>query len=90
MISTLPAGLVDLAIAFLLVEAALLLAYRRLTGRGPAARDALPNLAAGLCLMLAARAAFLPEPGLQVAAWLLAAGAAHAADMARRWLAAAR
>lgn len=83
------AWLVDLAIAFILAEAALLLVYRRLTGRGPAMRDCLPNLAAGLCLMLAARAAFAPDPGLQVAGWLLAAGAAHAIDMKRRWIRAA-
>lgn len=80
-----PAWIVDLAIGFILAETLALLAYHRLTGRGLSPRDCLPNLAAGLCLMLAARAALAPEPGWPVAGWLLAAGAAHASDLARRW-----
>lgn len=83
--STTLGWIVDLAIGFILAEAVVLLVLHRRTGRGLAPRDCLPNLAAGLCLMLSARAALAPEPGWPVAAWLLAAGAAHAGDLAQRW-----
>lgn len=82
---SIPAWLVDVAIAVLLLEALALVAYHRLTGRGLPVREWLPNLAAGLCLMFAARSALGPEPLWPVAGWLAAAGLAHARDLARRW-----
>ena len=63
--------LVDAVILFTVLECALLLLVRQLTGRGVAARDFVVNLLSGLCLMLALRC--------------LAAGAAHAVDLSMRW-----
>jgi len=79
------AALVDLVIAFTLVEALGLLAYRRATGRGIAARLLLPNLAAGLCLLLALRAAVQHAGWPWIALALAAAGVAHLADLRMRW-----
>lgn len=76
--------LVDLAVAFALAEACALAWHHHATGRGLPARDWLPNLAAGLALMLALRAAALPWQHL--ALWLTLAGAAHALDLRQRWL----
>ena len=75
---------VDVAIAVIVAEAFALLAYRRLTGRGPAAREYLVHLGAGLALMLALRAALsgLAWPWLALA--LLLAGAAHFVDLRLR------
>ncbi len=77
--------LVNAVIALTLLEAAGLLLYRRLNGRGIPARDWILNLASGLCLMMAVRAAVLGAPWLAIAAWLSAAGLAHGADMVSRW-----
>lgn len=77
--------LVDAIIGLTLLEAIVLLAYRHGTGRGLGAEALLPNLAAGVCLMLALRAA------LQGAAWhwialaLAGAGLAHLLDLRARW-----
>lgn len=76
---------IDVIVALVVLEGLLLVSYRRLTGRGPAPTDALVNLAAGLCLMLAVRAA-LVEAGWQwVAFWLFASLIAHFVDLGRRW-----
>ncbi len=77
--------LVNGVIALTLLEAAALLAYRRLSGRGIAPVDWALNLVSGLCLMLAVRSALMGT-GWQVAAmWLSAAGLAHGVDMFSRW-----
>lgn len=80
-----PAVLVDVAIAFVGVEAIFLLVYRWRTGRGIAAGRLLPNLGAGLLLMLGIRIAL----GGAVWPWLplclLGAGLAHLADIRSRW-----
>jgi hypothetical protein len=75
--------LVELAMALTLLEIAVLLVRRRATGRGPVARDYLPNALSGLCLMVALRAALGDAGWTWIAAPLAAAGLAHAADM---WL----
>lgn len=79
-------GLVlDVIVGLVLLEAALLIGYRRLTGRGPAPREVLPNLVAGLFLMLAVRAALVDATWTWVAFWLLAGLFAHLFDLALRW-----
>jgi hypothetical protein len=79
-------GSLLLAIVLLIsFEAALLawLWYRRRTGLAP--RGYLGNLVSGAALMMAVRAASLDQSSTAVAGWLLAALAAHAADLFVRW-----
>ena len=66
------------------LEAAALGLYHASTGRGVALVDAWPNLASGLLLMGACRAALLGE-STAVPAWLAGALLAHAFDLGRRW-----
>lgn len=76
---------IDLVLVITLFECIALIAYNRLTGRGLAPRDFLLNAAAGLCLMLALRA-FADQSGTTaVLLLLMAAGVAHATDIALRW-----
>jgi outer membrane biosynthesis protein TonB len=75
----------DVAIAILLLEALLFVwlhARRRL---GPAPGELLPNVAAGLFLLLALRGALVGAGWPWIAASLAAALAAHLADLVRRW-----
>ena len=75
----------DLLLALMALEAALLLVYRLLTGRGPPLAGLLANLGAGACLLLALRA-LLTGAGWQGAAlWLMGALALHLADLVGRW-----
>jgi hypothetical protein len=50
-----------------------------------APRDFMPNLAAGLALMLAVRAGVASAGWGWMAAGLMVAGLLHAADLRRRW-----
>jgi len=82
--------LVDLVIAVTLCEGVALCAWHLRTGRGPAPAVLIPNLLAGLFLVIALRAVLAADPpaaarGLACAPWLVAAGLAHAADLWRRW-----
>jgi hypothetical protein len=77
--------LIDAVIGFTLLEAALLLGYRRFTRRGLPAREYAANLVSGLCLMLALRTALVGSAWFIVAAWLAASGLVHAFDLWRRW-----
>ena len=77
--------LIDVVIAFTLLEMLALALFHRATGRGLAPRDFLPSLAAGLALMFAVRAGITGAGWAWVAAGLLAAGLAHALDVRRRW-----
>lgn len=77
--------IVDVAIALLLLEALLLLWLRAKHRRGPAPADLLGNLAAGLFLLLALRAALAGAAWTWIAASLTAALAAHVFDLWRRW-----
>ncbi len=79
------AWIADAIAVFVVAEALVLLAYRRLTGRGVAARALLPNLAAGFFLLLALGAALRTAPWPWIAAALAAAGVAHALDLRARW-----
>ena len=77
--------IVDIVLAITAIEAALLVAYHRRTGRGPAPADLFGNLLSGVCLMLALRAALVDAWWGWVALWLLAAFGAHLSDLRRRW-----
>jgi len=76
---------IDLVIAFTLVEGGVLALYHRSTGRGVAPRAFLLNMVSGLCLMLALRCLANDAGDTAVAAWLLAAGVAHGSDIRMRW-----
>lgn len=79
------AALVDLVIGVTVLEGAALLLYHRATGRGPAPRDYLVNMVAGLCLMLALRALAHDAGAAWIASCLLGAGLAHLGDLLMRW-----
>lgn len=81
---------VDLALALMVAEALVLALYWRLRRRGIPGIDLAINLLAGAALLLALRAALTGAGWPWVAAWLAAALAAHAGDLARRWRAHAR
>lgn len=76
--------IIDIIAALVLVELALIAVHHAVTGRGPDPRAILANLAAGLSLMLAVRAALVGAEWTWVAACLLAALIAHIADIASR------
>lgn len=77
--------LLNAVIGITLLEAAALLLYRRVSGKGIALRDWGLNLLSGLCLMMAVRSAVLDAAWPAIAAWLSAAGLAHGADLFSRW-----
>jgi hypothetical protein len=77
--------LIDLAIAITLLEGVALAAFHWRTGRGMAPGDFLPNLAAGVMLMVALRAGLTAAGGGWVLGALMLAGLAHLADLRRRW-----
>ena len=77
--------IVDLVIAFMALEALALFVYCRCTPLGPAPADIAAMLLAGLCLLLALRAALTGADWLWVAVFLSAALVAHLADLRRRW-----
>lgn len=77
--------LADLVLILVIVEAALIAGYWRLTGKGIRALDLLPNLFAGFFLVLALRAVLTGQDWTWSCACLALAGLAHVADMARRW-----
>ena len=84
------AQVVDLVIAFTLIECAALALYHRATAKGVAPRDFLANMASGFCLMLALRCAVRDASAAWVALFLLAAGIAHGTDIWMRWRRGAR
>jgi len=75
---------VDLILALVVLEAILLVLFRRATGRGVAAGDLLWNLLAGSCLLLALRGALIGAAWPWVALPLSMAFFAHLADLRRR------
>ena len=76
---------VDLILIVVALEAMALLAYWRIRRRGVAPKDLLPNLFAGVFLLLAMRTALIEGSWMAVGAFLAAAGMAHVADVIRRW-----
>lgn len=75
----------DVILAVMIVEALLLLVYRKATGRGMAPADVASMLLAGACVVLALRAALTGSHWPVVASFLIAALAAHLTDLYRRW-----
>lgn len=76
---------VDLILGLMLVEAALLMAWRKRTGRGVPLAGLLAFLLSGGCLMLALRVALTDGWWGWVGAFLAAAGIAHVLDLRTRW-----
>jgi hypothetical protein len=77
--------IVDLILAFTVLELFFLFAYRRATGRGVAPGDILLNLLSGIGLMLALRCALTGAWWGWIGLWLFAALLAHLGDLWRRW-----
>ena len=77
--------IVDVALAMTALEALLVAGYFRRTGRGVAPADFLGNIASGVCLMLALRCGVTGAAWPWIALFLLAALAAHLADLRQRW-----
>jgi hypothetical protein len=77
--------LVDLVLAVVVIEAATLVLYWRRARRGIAPGDLLPNLCAGVFLLLALRVTLANAGWRLASACLAAAGLAHLADIYRRW-----
>lgn len=75
---------VDLILLLMLIEGAVLAAYRWRTGRGLAIASLAAMLLAGAFLLLALRAALTGAPWTDIALWLMAALAAHLFDLGRR------
>jgi hypothetical protein len=76
--------IVDAIVLVMILEAIVLLAYRRATGRGLGFVDILSVLLPGACLLLALRAALRGEDWSAIALWLIAAFLLHLADIWRR------
>jgi hypothetical protein len=77
--------IVDLILGLMVVEAFVVAVYRRKTGRGVRLVDLLSNLLSGVFLLLALRFALLGAEWPLIAVVLIAAFAAHLADLWRRW-----
>ena len=77
--------LVDFILVLVVVEAGLIAAYWRFTGKGIRALDLLPNLFAGAFLVLALRMVLTGQDWTWSCACLAVAGLAHVVDIARRW-----
>ncbi len=75
---------VDLIIAFMVVEAVVLLVWRRRSGGGIAPGPLVASLLAGFFLLLALRGALTGATWTVMAGWLLAALVAHLADLIGR------
>lgn len=76
--------IVDLILAFMALEAVVLVVYHRRTGRGVAPSDLVPNLLAGVFLLLALGGALSGTWWGWIALALVASLTAHLADLRRR------
>ena len=79
------AHIVDLVLAIVGLEIVIIALYWRLTRRGIAPAQLVPNLLAGALLLLALRLALGGQPWPWYTACLAAAGIANAADLRQRW-----
>ena len=77
--------IVDLILIGVVLELAVIVMYRRRTGRGITLADLLPNLLAGGFLLIAVRFAMLGSNWTAIAACFACAGVAHIIDVGRRW-----
>jgi len=82
--------IVDLILAFAVLEGAVLAVWRRTAGHDHAVADVVVALLPGVCLLLALRCTIVGADWIWTAAWLLAALVTHLADLARRWFPASR
>jgi len=78
-------AVVDLLLALVVLEVAALALWRRRTGGGIAVRALLANAGAGVCLMLALRAALAAAAWPWIAGWLGLSLVFHRADLRSRW-----
>ncbi len=77
--------IVDLILGLTLVEALVLAAYHRRTGRGVAPTPLVANLLAGAFLLLALRASLASAGWAWIAACLAGSLVAHLSDLRARW-----
>jgi hypothetical protein len=77
--------IVDLILGLMVLEAAALAAFHRITGHGVPLASLLMNMAAGVCLLVALRAALAGAEWGIVAGALAAALMAHLLDLRSRW-----
>jgi hypothetical protein len=77
--------MIDLILLLIVAEALLLGCYHRVTGRGPALVDVLPNLLSGALLLLAVRLALTQAHWGWLALVLLLSLLTHLLDLRRRW-----
>lgn len=77
--------IVDLILALIVVEAALLTLLHRRRGAGVPPAELLGQLASGAALLLALRSALVGASWTSTAAWLAVALVAHLVELARRW-----
>jgi membrane protein implicated in regulation of membrane protease activity len=76
---------VDWILVLIALEALAVLGYRALTGRGPAPSSFIGNILAGSSLLVALRIALSGASWVWIGVSLMAAFAAHLADLAMRW-----
>jgi hypothetical protein len=76
---------IDIIVAFMLIECLVLILWRKQTGRGLVVSALVTNLVAGAALMLSLRAALVGSPWQIISLWLILALLAHAADLKIRW-----
>ncbi len=76
--------LVDLILILIVLEVIALAVYRRVTGRGIALADLLPNILAGAFLILALRVSLTGSGWMPASLCLACAGVAHVVDLGRR------
>jgi hypothetical protein len=77
--------LVELILGVVAIEAVLMVLFWRSTGRGVAPGDLLPNLSAGVFLLLALWLSLRGARWELCCSSLAAAGAMHLVDLNRRW-----
>jgi len=77
--------IVNVALAFVVIEIGLLWLYRSRTGRGLRLAGVLPNLLAGSSLMLALRASLVGSAAGMVLFWLFLSLIFHLLDIRSRW-----
>ncbi len=80
--------IVQYILALMLVEAVVLIAAAKVTGRGIKPLDLVVSLIAGAGLLLALRGALIGDSWPKIAPWLGVALCAHLLDVIRRWTAA--
>jgi hypothetical protein len=77
--------IVEAIIALMILEALLVLAYRRTRGRGPASLAFVSNHCSGICLLLALRASLGGAAWPWIALALLGSLLGHLVDLSLRW-----